>query len=226
MLSDPSRISNATAQLFEPQFWQAQGRAERTPAGRGDALFVEHEGQQWVLRHYRRGGWMARLSDDRYLWTGEARTRPFQEWRLLSELHAAGLPVPAPVAARYQRHGLTYSGDLITVRIPNAQPLSAQIARQALPIAVWQEVGCCIRRFHEAGVYHADLNAHNILINSQHEIFIIDFDRGRRLAPGVWTDKNLARLRRSLDKITSKNMGIHFAENDWQALLQGYHGRN
>src|SRR4029453_11025308 len=63
---------------------------------------------RWVLRHYRRGGLIAKLSQDSYLWTGAARTRSFAEWRLLAELRRRGLRVPAPIAARYVRGLFTY----------------------------------------------------------------------------------------------------------------------
>src|SRR5688572_3413065 len=111
ILYDPSRAGNPRAEFFDAAYWLAQGTAQGAPAGRGQVLFIEQAGQHWVLRHYRRGGLVARLSRDRYFWTGASRSRPFSEWRLLSELHAQGLPVPAPVGARYRRHGLFYSGD-------------------------------------------------------------------------------------------------------------------
>jgi len=48
---------------------------------------------------------MARFSDDRYLWTGEARVRAITEYRLLARLTDLGLPVPRPLGARYRRVG-------------------------------------------------------------------------------------------------------------------------
>lgn len=222
MLYDGSRIGNATEDLFRADYWRERGKVSSPPAGRGAALFVEHGECSWVLRHYRRGGMMAHLSRDRYLWTGEARTRPFREWFLLAELHSEGLPVPAPVAARYRRGGLAYSGDLITERIADAQPLSMLLQTQSLPTPVWESIGACIRRFHAAGVCHADLNAHNILLDPRGGIFLIDFDRGRRRAPGGWTGENLARLQRSLNKINQGLLAEGSSSADWEALLRGY----
>ena len=43
--------------------------------GRQAAWFVQGEFGQGVLRHYRRGGLIARLSADRYIWKGAAATR-------------------------------------------------------------------------------------------------------------------------------------------------------
>ena len=61
---------------------------------------------------------------------GAARpeTRSFAEWYLTYHLHRAGLPVPAPIAARYVRHGLFYRADLITQRIENSESLAQRAA--------------------------------------------------------------------------------------------------
>lgn len=222
MLYDASRVSNADAALFDARHWMEKSAAIPTPAGRGETLFIEHAGRSWVLRHYRRGGFMARLSADRYLWTGEERNRAFREWRLLHELHAQALPVPAPVAARYRRFGLTYSADLITERIAGAQPLSALLAAGPLAASTWRAVGRCIRSFHDAGVYHADLNAHNILVDSGERVFLIDFDRGTRRTPGAWRAANLARLNRSLEKITRGGPPERYSIREWTLLHQAY----
>ena len=74
---------------------------------------------------------MAKISKDAYLWSGEAETRSFAEWYLTYHLHRAGLPVPAPIAARYRRQGLLYRADLITQRIDNSESLAARLAQGA-----------------------------------------------------------------------------------------------
>jgi 3-deoxy-D-manno-octulosonic acid kinase len=98
----------------------------------------------------------------------------------------------------------------------------------------WIAIGRCLRRFHDLGVCHADLNAHNILLgqfdvptsaapDSQHDrIYLIDFDRGTLRKPGFWQDANLVRLRRSLEKITWEFPAERFTEDDWHGLLDGY----
>ena len=78
-----------------------------------------------------------------------------------------------------------------------------------------------MRRFHDLGVCHADLNAHNVLL-SEESVYLVDFDRCRLRAPGLWRDANLVRLRRSLEKVTWALPAERFAESDWHALLDGY----
>jgi len=190
--------------------------------GRGSAWFIAATPHPWALRHYRRGGFIAHLSEDRYLWTGEQRVRAFAEWRLLRTLVERGLPVPQPVAARYQRAGPSYRCDLITRRIPNARPLSDALSAAPLDASAWAAVGAAVARLHAAGVDHADLNAHNILLDAQGAVSVIDFDRGRLRPPGAWAGRNLIRLHRSLVKICRALPPDRFPSGAWMSLMSGY----
>src|SRR5688572_19039232 len=127
ILYDASRVRKAVESLFDAQWWEAHGSIEKVTGGRASISLLRHEGDCWVLRHYRRGGFMARISADTYLWTGQHRVRSFAEWRLLAQLRALGLPVPAPIAARYERAGLGYRADLITEFLPHTQTLAASM---------------------------------------------------------------------------------------------------
>ena len=222
MLYDASRVGNLTAEWFTLRYWQSRGELEDTTSGRGAAYFLSADGKRYVLRHYRRGGLAARLSTDHYAYLGEDNTRPFAEWQMTYSLHRAGLPVPAPIAARYQRAGgITYTGDLITERLATVGSLAECLRKGALSIVTWISIGRTIRRFHDLGVCHADLNAHNILL-SEEQVYLIDFDRSQLRAPGLWRDANLVRLRRSLEKVTWSLPAERFGESDWHALLDGY----
>lgn len=212
---------HAEPALFEPAAWRRRGQLLGSARGRGETVFVGDGGYEYVLRHYRRGGLPGRLVRDSYLWTGLENTRAWREWRLTAELYERGLPVPRPVAARVERNGLLYRADLITLRIPQARSLAQGLAEMPLPEERWQVIGACIRRFHDAGLDHADLNAHNILLTAD-GVYLIDFDRGRLCSPGHWQHRNLARLLRSLRKLYNESLNIAFSDTDWQALLAGY----
>jgi 3-deoxy-D-manno-octulosonic acid kinase len=222
MLYDGSRLSNLAATWFDPQHWEARGEVEGTARGRGSAHYIKTDGKRFVLRHYRRGGLVARLSNDRYFWHGADETRPFAEWQLTYRLHRAGLPVPAPLAARYQQTGMTYTGDIITERLNTVGSLAECLATGALSILTWISIGRCIRRFHDLGVCHADLNAHNLLLNEDAQVYMIDFDQCQLRKAGLWRDGNLVRLRRSLEKVTYSLPRDRFGEADWHGLLDGY----
>jgi 3-deoxy-D-manno-octulosonic acid kinase len=226
MLADPIRLGNvpqsAAEALFEPAFWQARGQLHATSRGRGSAWFIADGTRQWVLRHFRRGGFIAALCADRYLWTGEARVRAFAEWHLLAGLAAMDLPVPRPVAARYRRGWFMYRCDLITERLQGARPLSTILEETRLGEQGWRAIGAALARLHRAGVDHADLNAHNILLDAAGAASVIDFDRGRVRSPGRWRRANLRRLHRSLVKIAAGVPSDRFSPADWVCLIGGY----
>jgi len=221
ILYDAELPIHAEPALFDPAAWRRRGQLLGSARGRGETAFVSDGTHEYVLRHYRRGGLPGRLVHDSYLWTGLERTRAWREWQLTAELHRRGLPVPHPVAARVERRGLFYRADLITLRIPAARSLAQALGEAPLPAECWQAIGVCIRRFHDAGVDHADLNAHNILLAGD-DVYLIDFDRGRLRAPGAWQQGNLARLLRSLRKLYNESLDIAFSDADWETLLAGY----
>ena len=222
ILYDASRLRKAQPEWFDREYWQRRDALTSMTGGRGSVSFLRTDNGTWVLRRYLRGGLMAKVSKDRYLWTGERRTRSFAEWRLLAELLRRQLPVPRPVAARYQRSGLTYSADLITEEISGARTLAQSLSSRSA--GQWRAIGGTIARFHREGVQHADLNAHNILIAPDETIYVLDFDRGRIRDRGAWEQVVLARLRRSLEKVSRQRSDAHFNERNWSALMEGYGG--
>ena len=117
--------------------------------------------------------------------------------------------------------GLFYRADLITQRIENSESLAAKLAQGPLSLSEWIAIGRCIRRFHDAGVHHADLNAHNILLTPE-QVYLIDFDRGELRKRGWWADTTLVRLYRSLEKVTLLAAPESFTDEDWHSLLAGY----
>ncbi len=228
ILYDPRRIELPADADFDPLLLTASGRVSGHATGRGQVWFVTARspsaaGVQWVLRHYRRGGLVARVSSDRYVWRGEAATRCAREIALLDYLAARGVAVPLPVAARYVRTGLWYRADLLTVAIPDVRTLASVCASGTVAGALAMAVGAAVRRLHDEGVWHADLNAHNVLIDSADHVWIIDFDRARLRRQGAWAAENLTRLRRSIDKVCS-SAGTEFSPTAWATLKAGYVG--
>jgi 3-deoxy-D-manno-octulosonic acid kinase len=191
-------------------------RSEASPVGAGGrsaAWFLRVRQLYAVLRHYRRGGWAAKLLRTRYVWTGLTKTRSFAEFELLGKMHRAGLPVPQPIAAHVYQRGVLYEAALLTVRIPDAQPLARIVDAQ-----VWAQAGREIARMHAFGVWHADLNVYNIMSGQNDSIWLIDFDRSR--AGGVnegLRAENLSRLLRSIRKVVPEQ-----ERSGWPALNRAY----
>lgn len=192
-------------------------------AGRGGAWRVRVDGTVAALRQYRRGGLVANLLRSSYLWTGVERTRAFREWRLLARLHSDGLPVPAPIAARVVRTAWWYRAEIMTEWLADTRSLVTLLGESEPDPDMWRRIGATLRAFHRAGVFHADLNAHNVLIDRDERVFLIDFDRGALRDPaGRWTRANLTRLRRSLEKVHATGAALYYTREGWNALLDGY----
>ena len=216
---DAERIHQPGGHLFSERAWERSACVVGQAPGRGSALFLETDFGPAVLRHYLRGGWPARFSRDRYLYTGIEQSRPMAEFNMLASLYDLGLAAPQPLAAQCVRQGLFYSGDLITRRIPDVMPLAElPDTRRGGPEA-WHAAGACIRSFHDHGVMHADLNARNILITGDNRVFLIDFDQAQiRHGATKLFQANLGRLKRSLHKFLSEEQ----LDYGWQQLLHGY----
>lgn len=222
----------AVADKFDPRwfdaaYWRAQSIADDVQGGRGGVSYVRAPFGDCVLRHYRRGGMVARVMGDRYLWTGAERTRGFAEFRLLADLSDRGMHVPVPVAARYRKQGAHYRADLITRRITNTQELATLVSQVRCDKSVAEKVGRTIAEFHAEGVYHADLNAHNILLDDEN-VWIVDFDRGELRRPArTWQLANLSRLKRSLLKLGADkgDDDSAFEKTFWSALMHDYEQR-
>lgn len=189
--------------------------------GRGNVHIVDSAIGPLVHRGYRRGGLPRHFIRDRYLWLGAERTRAFREFRLMRRLHDLGLPVPAPIAARYQRVGLSYHADLLTRLIPQARPL-VELLAEPTGDDLLGDVAASIAVLHRQRVWHADLNAHNILVDVAGKVWLIDFDRAREHVDApTRLAGNLDRLLRSLRKRLppGRLAAVHAA---WPRFLSAY----
>ncbi|MFZ4709201.1 MAG: 3-deoxy-D-manno-octulosonic acid kinase [Zwartia sp.] len=205
-------VPELALQRFDPLYPPSQAQVVAS-GGRAAAWFVQLAPLEAVLRHFKRGGWMARLARDRYLWLGLARTRSFAEFDLLRLMWQAGLPVPRPLGAAVWRGRLTYRAALLTERIPQAKPLALCSEPQ-----VWLEAGRVVAQMHQFEVWHADLNVFNLLVDAQDKVWIIDLDRGRRKAlTATQRAENLSRLLRSVRKVAPE-----LEAPCWHLFKQGY----
>lgn len=211
---DASLLPQGAPDLHDASCWPNATRLSGR-GGRGGACVVEAEFGKGLLRHYRRGGLVGRWIRDRYLYLGESATRCLREFEVLVEMRRRGLPVPRPVFAAWQRRGAFYRADLMTAMIANTQTLAERLSADCR--IDWAGIGTTIARFHRAGVFHADLNAHNILIDTDAKVWLIDFDRGYLRTPAKrWQQANLRRLQRSLSKLGGLTIPI------WSELESAY----
>ncbi|WP_323751837.1 3-deoxy-D-manno-octulosonic acid kinase [Marinobacter sp.] len=215
-------IDGVTADWFVPDTWGDRAVAVEV-GGRGSAWFLRTDAGDLVLRHYRRGGLAGKIVERMYFYSGIYRARSFAEFQLTRELYQAALPVPRVVAAIvWPRALFWYQAAIIVERIPDAVnfPNSADVVNGRL----WRQIGQMIRRFHEWGLDHVDLNCDNILV-ADDVTYLIDFDRCRRRgqsSPENWQERNLKRLKRSVYKRLSSREDLEI-DRLWLHLISGYH---
>ncbi len=210
--------------VFDAAMLRQQGWVTDIPAaGRGGTVFFEMNSTPLVLREYRRGGLVRHVSTRHYMQVGIERSRSMREFALLLRMEAMGLPVPRVFAAQRTRFLLFETGELVMHRLAG-HSLAEGAANGTTDAAAWPAIGECIAKFHACGVEHADLNAHNILLDESGQVHVIDFDRGRlhegaRVSPDTpWAMANLSRLSRSLQRLGVDQAAVKI-EAAWRARL-------
>ena len=194
--------------------------------------FGPDRGERWVVRHYRRGGAVARYLDDRYLAAGDSR--PIRELKASVEARSRGVPTPAVVAGAVYAAGMFYRADVATEFIPNAESLAHLLFgsgdRQIDVESTLRVAGTVVRTLEDTHVLHPDVNAGNILVRDHvgtTEAYVIDLDRCNVLArtssgsPRFMRD----RLERSLRKLGELH-GVEVSDAGWRALRDGFEARS
>ena len=220
---DAQCFATGGSKLFDPEWWQSQGAATSAGAGRGNIHWVADAQRTYLMRHYYRGGLMAKVSRDLFLAQSVEQTRAMREYTLLTQMRALGLPVPRACAARVSRYGAGYRADILVERIPDTTDVAEILLTQrALVPAEWSALGQAVRQLHDHQVYHADLNCHNLMLDGGGRAWIVDFDKCEFREAVMWKQKNLDRLLRSLRKELRLNPEFRWHDGDWQSFLSGY----
>ncbi|GAA4359046.1 3-deoxy-D-manno-octulosonic acid kinase [Kangiella marina] len=208
---------------FDPQQLQSNDEVIGQSVGRSTTYFFEKAGKHFVLRKYFRGGLLSKWVEDSYFYLGVRRTRAYLEQAMLKKMRKLQLPVPEPVALLISKKGLLYRASIIIRLIKNSRDLFHILRERALTDSEWIQVGALIKQFHDQGVYHSDLNIHNILMDDEGALWLIDFDKGRFVEPNASNlESNLSRLQRSLDKESKKWPQFHWRAPDWDLFMTGY----
>jgi len=207
---------------FDTDYWRHQPDFVATIGGRGGSSLIEVDDQKAVLRRYHRGGAAGQMFHDQYFWVGQSLTRPWREWDILVRARKAGLPAPEPIAALAHRTYLWYRAALITAYLEDTEMLTQRLRREKLPEDGWYRLGLLIKRMHAEGIRHADLTSDNILMDSQDNFYLVDFDKARIMNQiDDWQWQPLYRFQRSMNK-RHRQQALNFDEDDWQLLMDGY----
>lgn len=196
------------AGLQQCRTWRALAATAAGGApGRGlSARLVLGDGTRLVLKQMRRGGLARRFWRDRFI----GRARLLDNLRVPLEAAQRGIPTAAPAALLLVAGaGPLYRGWLAVEEIADAPDL-ATLYRRGTPPSEREllAVIALVRRMHEAGLVHRDLNLGNLLVrrsrNGEPEPFVIDMDRARFRAgalPFRLRQRSLRRLERSHAKL-------------------------
>lgn len=224
ILYDKELISESVESCFDVKYWHSQDRVIGSAQGRGTTWFVEMTTLPAALRHYYRGGLFGKLIKDHYWFCGWSNTRSFQEFNLLHELHKLGVHVPRPIAARSVKRMFCYKADILTEKINNARDLVDILQVSTLASDIYLQIGMEVRKLHDANVNHTDLNIHNILLDVNNKVWIIDFDKCYKndSLNKTWKKSNLERLERSFHKELKKSNIFWKEDSDWAAFKAGY----
>jgi len=208
--------------------WAAARPGREVFHGRGEAYGVSLGAVRAVVRHARRGGLLGPLLADRFV----GRPRFLREIELAESLRAAGIPTPPVLAGVAYAATLWHRADVATERVAG-RDLAAILFGDGPPTGparteMLREVGRLVRRLHEAGFVHPDLQLRNVLIESGPagpKAWLLDVDTCRLLAPGDAEGRqaNLARFERSWEK-WNRLKGPRLTSADRDAFEAGYRG--
>jgi len=189
--------------LHRREGWQERLTAPAGASGRGATRAIELPcGRSARLKRLRRGGWAASLWRDRYA----GRERLLDNLRVPLEAARRGVPTAAPLALLIERAGAGLYRAWLAVEELDAADLRTRLAA-GRPLST-EELGAAlsvVRRMHERGIEHRDLNLGNLLVGDGPgpPAFVIDLD-GARLHDGPLSFRarlrGLRRLERSYVK--------------------------
>jgi 3-deoxy-D-manno-octulosonic acid kinase len=215
MVRDAGSLYDAAAAAPGAQAFTGRGAAYRT----GD----------WVVRHYRRGGAVARMLTDEYPRIGAPR--PLRELRASTAARTRGIDTPEVLACALYPSGIMYRADIATRFIPDARDLADVTfgGDAAFAAAAWRAAGALLRRAFDAGVVHADLNLRNLLVQrtpDEPRAWLLDLDRAHvrdRAVSDVARNSMLARLHRSRQKLERAHGAVtgHDALHAFEDGLRG-----
>lgn len=175
-----------------------------------------------MVRHCRRGGYViAPILGDRFF--GAPRLVLELQWsRRLAE---AGVATPAFLAGVWHRSGLLHRADVATEHVAGTDLASLMFSdsppRGADRAAVLAAVARLVRRMHDAGIVHPDLQLKNVLVGDGPAACLLDVDTCR-LAGGTESRRlNLRRFHRSWQK-WNRRFGERLTAADWDAFEAAY----
>lgn len=205
--------------------------------GAGDSPFRGRErlcllhlgsGETALVRRYRHGGLFRKFTGDIFFtWP----PRPFRELAVTLEARRRGVPTVEALGAWVERvGGPFYRGWFITGELKGALDLWDALRGELFSASerkiLLEAAARSVRRMHQKGVYHEDLNLKNIVVRREDDRivgYIIDLDKAKLFSGEISagrSGRNLGRLLRSVRKLDPE--GRRFSPQAWDLFLRSY----
>jgi hypothetical protein len=175
------------------------------------------DGYELFARRSRRGGPIGSILSDVYL---GMKPRPLTELAVTLEARRREIPVVEPMGAMVEWVGPALYRGFFFTRAVRGMTLWEFVKTDDDPtvrIHVLEQARRAIDTMHAKGLFHADLNLHNLLVTQARESFtviIIDLDKARLFEaplPAAMRRANAARLMRSARKLDPSGQFIDAA---------------
>ena len=82
---DSNVFDNFSDKLFNVDYITKERLIKSEIIGRGKTYNIKHDGKEFILKHYIRGGFASKISHDNYIFDSIASTRSVKEYNLLKE---------------------------------------------------------------------------------------------------------------------------------------------
>lgn len=130
-----------------------------------------------VFKNYFRGGFLGIFNKRLYLKL-KGNIRPLSEILFLNEIKKFNIPVPEPVAAYYSGN-IFYKGGTVTTYIKSPYTLAQFCLKdEKKGEKIFKEKFLPVfEKLIEHKIYHCDLHPGNVVVSTDENIYIIDFDK-------------------------------------------------
>ena len=210
--------------LFGPGL--AEPVANMVSMGRGGIFFLSGSWLPYpvVVRQYRHGGLWRFLSGARFF----SQHRFTAELKLHTLIRELDISTPEPlgvIVVKKEPKSIFVNGYYVTRRLSGSVDLSEflQLTGKATRLRIAFEIGSCLRKLHDHGIFYTDLHVKNILVGPEGEIFFIDFDKAKKYQAPLSPFRrraNLYRWLRSVEKYCYR--GGKLTDSDRSAFLIAY----
>lgn len=231
MVDEANRAGWVGHGLDDPANWDRYLAASDETGGRGGWARISQGDETWILKRLHRGGVLAPLWRGRFLGAGRLRNNLLLP--VVARKRGVATPRIVGVLAR-EGPATLFRGWLAVAEVRGTMDLARRLAvGQPLEELTRQRIMQAVKKMHDAGIEHRDLNLGNLLLDDHlpPEVTILDLDRAvAHEGPlgALLRRRGLDRLQRSYAKLHALHGSpVDWGIDDWPRLYResdGSHG--